>query len=416
MPAPSLAIHGGPKAVTLDQADANRWPILTAEDEAAVLEVMRHGDLSTHPVTRELEQDYRQRVGRRHALAHANGTLALLAAFHAIGLRPGDEVLVPSATFWASVLPLLWVGAKPVFCEIDNERFGLDPEDAEAKITPRTKAMAVVHLWGVPAKMSALQNVARRHGLRIVEDASHAHGAREGALRCGAFGDVSVFSLQTQKLAPAGEGGILLTDDDQMWHRAVCLGDIVRILALETPERRFAATSFGIKTRMSPLSAAIGRVQLRHLDERNARRKANLEWLGNRLAPLGIESFRPEGVERVYFEYLVRYHPEAFRDLPYDDAIAALRAEGCLVTAPRYPLVHQQPFFTEGHWRDVSRYPGAEHDTLVPADGLPKTAALQANVMRLPSFPSASHDLLAQYVEAFTKVHQWATSRAGAAT
>jgi perosamine synthetase len=401
------AILGGEPAVTLDQTAANRWPILTAEDEAAVLDVMRHGDLSNHPVTRELEADYRTRIGRRHALAHANGTLALLAAFHAIGLEPGDEVLVPSATFWASVLPMLWVGAVPVFCEIEGERFGLDPEDVERKITPRTRAIVVVHLWGLPARMTELRAIARRHHLKIIEDASHALGASSHGVACGAFGDIAVFSLQTSKLAPAGEGGMLLTDDDQYFERAACLGDIVRILELESPARRFAATSFGIKMRMAPMSAAVGRVQLRHLDERNARRRHNIEWLNARLEELGFQAYPgPSHVERVYFENLVRYRPEQFAGLPVSDLIAALQAEGCAVSQPRYPLVHQQPFFTEGHWKAVARLPGERALSAIDPEGLPQTAALQRDMVRLPSFPSATPAILEQYAEGFEKVRE----------
>ncbi|MCC6990258.1 MAG: DegT/DnrJ/EryC1/StrS family aminotransferase, partial [Acidobacteria bacterium] len=198
------ALLGGSPAVTLDQHAANRWPVLEADDEAAVLEVMRHGDLSNHVVTRHLEDDFRARLGCRHALAHANGTLGLLAAFHALNLSPGDEVLVPSATFWASVVPMLWVGAVPVFCEIEGERFALDPADVERRITPRTRAMVIVHLWGLPAKVDALLDIARRHGLAVIEDASHALGAVSDGVPCGRFGDISVFSLQTSKLAAAG--------------------------------------------------------------------------------------------------------------------------------------------------------------------------------------------------------------------
>ena len=406
------AILGGQPAVTLDQTEANRWPILTSEDEAAVIDVMRHGDLSNHPVTRELEHDYRQRIGRGHALAHANGTLGLLAAFHALDLEPGDEVLVPSATFWASVLPMLWVGAVPVFCEIEGERFGLDPEDVERKITPRTRAMVVVHLWGLPARMPELLDIARRHDLKIVEDASHALGASSRGVPCGAFGDISVFSLQTSKLAPAGEGGMLLTDDDTYRERAACLGDIVRILELQTPSRRFAATSFGIKMRMAPMSAAVGRVQLRHLDERNARRKHNIEWLNTRLEELGFDTFPgPPHVERVYYENLVRYQPGRLGGLPFADLVGALQAEGCAVSQPRYPLVHQQPFFTEGHWKAIARLPDQSGVSVASPDGLPATAALQQNMLRLPSFPSATPALLEQYAEAFEKVRDWATDR-----
>ena len=130
------AILGGDPAVTADHAPANRWPLLTQQDERAVLDVMRDGNISTHPVIRELEKDYAEFTGRKYALAHNNGTAGLFAAFYALGLKPGDEVLVPSATFWASVVPLLWLGAVPVFCESETERMGIDPEDVVKKSPP----------------------------------------------------------------------------------------------------------------------------------------------------------------------------------------------------------------------------------------------------------------------------------------
>ena len=164
-----------------------------------------------------------------------------------------------------------------VFCESEFDRLGLDPIDAEKKITQRTRAMVVTHLWGMPAKMTEILRVmARRHNLRIIEDASHAQGAIWRDRNCGTLGDISVFSLQSSKLAPAGEGGMLLTDDAALMERAICLGDIVRIRDLQTSAYRFAATSFGIKTRMAPLSAAVAQVQLRGLEERNAERNASL--------------------------------------------------------------------------------------------------------------------------------------------
>ncbi len=301
------AILGGPRAVSAGAATANRWPILTEEDEAAVLAVLRSGDLSLQAVTRELEEDYRRFFGVRHALAHCNGTAALLAAFFALDLRPGDEVIVPSATHWASVVPMLWVGAIPVFCETEMEYLGLDPEDVSRKITPRTKAMVLVHLWGLPSKVDDLLEIAERYHLRVVEDASHAQGARWRGRLCGTFGHISVFSLQSSKLAPAGEGGMLLTNDDEYMERATCLGDVERIQQIPTPARRFAGTSFGVKTRMAPLSAAVARVQLRHLRERNARRNANLLYLSEHLERLGFDTFLPPAhAERVYFEYLIR--------------------------------------------------------------------------------------------------------------
>ena len=398
------AILGGEPTVTLDQAEANLWPLITDEDEQAVLEVMRSGDITTHPVARELEREYAGFTGRKFALSHNNGTSALMAAFFAIGLKPGDEVLVPTATFWASVIPMLWLGAVPVFCESEEERLGLDPEDVEAKITNKTKAMVVVHLWGLPSKMTELQAVADKHGLKIIEDASHAHGAKWRGRMCGSLGDISVFSLQGDKLAPGGEGGVFLCDDEAALERATCMGDMMRTLELQTPAARFAGTTFGIKTRIAPVSAAIARVQLRHLAERNERRNANLVYLSQALEALGFYTYPgPDHVERVYFEYLIR-HDEARVGLPLDLLIEALAAEGCQAQRPRYPLLHQQPLFTEGAWREIARLPDDLPVPEYPQDALPNTQLGNMQLLKLPSFPNAGRMLLDQYITAFKKV------------
>jgi perosamine synthetase len=402
---PPPAILGGTPLVTADHAAANRWPLFGEEDEQAVLRVLRDGNLSFHSVVRELEDDYRALTGRRHALAHNNGTAALLAAFFALELNPGDEVLVPSATWWASVLPMLWVGLVPVFCESEEERLGIDPADMEQKITERTRAVVVVHLWGMPSKMTEIFALAERHKLKIIEDASHTHGARWRGRPCGSLGDISVFSLQNDKLAPAGEGGIFLTDDDACHERAVCLGDVARIMQLETPQRRFAATGFGIKTRMAPLSAAVARVQYRHLAEHNRVRNTNLEYLSEGLEAFGcFHTFRaPVHIERTYFEYIVHYDA-ARGGLPIETLVTALQAEGCLVMAPRYPLVHEQPFFTEGHWRRILRAPTRVPDLAYEPGMLHRTREYGGTLLRLPAFPGAGRDILDQYIDAFHRV------------
>jgi len=378
--------------------------VLDAEDEAAVLRVMRDGDLSTHPVIRELEADYAAFAGVPHALAHNNGTAALMAAFFALDLEPGDEVLVPSATFWASVLPMLWFGLVPVFCESEPVRMGIDPEDAARRIGPRTRAMVVVHLWGMPSRMTELHELARVHDLKIIEDASHAHGATWRGRPCGSLGDIGVFSLQGHKLAPAGEGGVFLCRDYALFERATLLGDITRIIELKTPAMRFCVTSFGVKTRIAPLSAAVGRVQLRKLAANNARRNTNLAYLSSALESMGFDTFRgPSHVERVYFEYLIRSDPQRIALSP-EYLARALQAEGCRVGAPRYPLLHEQPFFSEGHYARLARLP---HDVKAPTydpDALPRTRAFNGTLLNLPAFPNAGRALLDQYIFAFEKV------------
>ena len=398
------AILGGQPAVTENHNSALNWPLLTSEDEQAVLNVMRDGDISTHTVIRELEKEYADFTQRKYALAHNNGTAGLLAAFYALDLKPGDEVIVPSATFWASVVPMLWLGAIPIFCESESERLGLDPEDIQRKITSRTKAIVVVHLWGLPSKIQQIKEIADKHDLKIIEDASHAHGAYWNNQPCGSLGDISVFSLQGDKLAPGGEGGIFLCDNPTYMERATCLGDITRIIELESPAQRFAATSFGIKTRIAPISAAIARVQLKHLNERNTKRVNNIESISKRIEKYGFHSYLPPShIKRTYFEYIVRYD-EPEDGLNIEQVISALKSEGCRVERPRYPLLHQQPLFTEGTYKSIARL---SDDTLLPdytKVRLPNTEKSNANLIKLPSFPNATQKILNQYISAFDKI------------
>ena len=400
------AILGGELSITLDQAEANQWPIISTEDEQAVLDVLRSGELSTNPVVSELENDYKKLTGRKFALTHNNGTSAILAGLHALGIAPMDEVIVPSATWWSSVMPVLHCGGIPVFAELENERLGLDPQDIEKKITPRTKAIVVVHLFGMPSRIDEIQAVADKHGLKILEDASHAHGAMYKGKPIGSFGDVSIFSMQGNKLVPSGEGGVLLCDSQETYESAIRLGHYERLLGLESENRYFAATGFGFKFRMAPMSAALARTQLEHLEERNKRRNENCIYLSHKLAALGMDPFlAPENSARVYFEFLVRYD-EQKTGLPIGDLATALQAEGALVTAPRYPLLHQQPVFTHGVWSKLARLPATKENPLHVYDpaALPVTTLGNGTLLKLPAFPSATKALLDQYAEAFTKV------------
>jgi len=400
------AILGGEPAIQLQQAAACKWPIIDTADEEAVLDVLRSGNLSLHPIVNELEEQYKFRTGRSFALTHNNGTSAILAGLHAIGIQPFDEVIVPSATWWSSVMPILHCGGVPVFAELEPDCLGLDPEDVERRITEKTKAIVVVHLFGMPSKMDELTEIAKKHNLKILEDASHAHGAMYKGKPIGSFGDVSVFSMQGNKLCPSGEGGILLCDEQDVWESAIRLGHYERLLGLESKNKYFAATGFGFKFRMAPMAAALAVSQLARMDERNARRNQNCICLSEKLQALDIETFlAPEDVERVYFEFLVRYDEEK-TGLPIDALTKALQAEGAMVAAPRYPLLHQQPVFTHGVWSNIARLPATTENpihTYDPSD-LPNTTKGNGSLLKLPSFPSADEALLDQYALAFEKV------------
>ena len=425
--AEELAILGGPPAVTFDQTESARWPIVEAEESAAVQEVLASGQWSLAPGVREFEAEFAAYHGVRYALSTNNGTAALHAAFFALGLGPGDEVISPSATYWATAMPVLNVGAIPVFADVDPATMCIDPADFERRITPRTKAIVVMHSGGMPCEMDAILEVARRHGLRVVEDASHAHGATYKGQKIGTFGDVAAFSLQTSKLCPAGEGGMLITDDEALLRRATALGHYERLgrrpaagaddgheEEAEADEYdRFRHTSFGFKYRISPLNAALGRVALAKLDERNRRRNANVRYLVDGLAEIpGLTPQRiPSHIERVYYgQPRLRYDAAEFGGLPIERFVAALRAEGARVSGGTQLRhrggLHTQPMFVErAHW--AFRHPANAESVARAAYGagtLPVTDDPPADRISVPAFPRASRELLDQYVAAFHKV------------
>ena len=419
----TLALLGGQPAITLDQTAAARWPLVEAEERAAVEAVLASGEWSTAPVARQLEAEFAAYHGVRYALSTNNGTAALHAAYFALGLGPGDEVISPSATYWATAVPVLNCGAIPVFADVDPETLCIDPADVERRITPRTRAIVVMHNGGMPCEMDTLLALARRHGLRVVEDASHAHGATYRGRKVGAFGDVAAFSLQTSKLCPAGEGGILLTDDEALLRRATALGHYERLgrrPAAGDPEQaptedeydRFRHTSFGYKYRISPLNAAVGRVSLAKLDERNRQRNAGVQYLLDGIAEIpGLTPPRiPDHIQRVYYgQPRLRYDAE-FGGLPLDRFVEALRAEGARVSGGTQLRhrggLHTQPLFVErAHW--AFHHPANAQSVAQArygAGALTVTDDPPRDRISLPNFPRPTKELLEQYVAAFHKV------------
>lgn len=405
-----LAIYGGEKAVTLDDTEALRWPIITDEEIAAVTDLLRKGELSISQVTYKFEEEFAKYHNVKYALAHNNGTAAIHAAFFAVGVGPGDEVITPSYTYWGTAMPILSCNAVPVFCEVDPNILCADPRDIRKRITPQTKAIIVVHLWGMPAEIDEIMAIAKEHDIAVIEDASHAHGAVYKGKKVGTIGDIGCFSLQTSKLMIGGEGGILITNDTEYYERAVSLAHYERISKLPTERyRRYAHTGFGWKYRINPLAAAIARVQLKYLDERNKKREDNIEYLSSGLRKVrGIHPFEtPPYVSRTHYGHRVRYSQEELDGVPRERFAEALQAEGVKVRGERYPLLHLQPIFQErnlygkGCPFDCSH---TKRKVVYKQGDLPVTERSQQNLLALPTFPQAQKGLLDQYITAFEKV------------
>ncbi len=321
-----------------------RWPILTDEDRAALARVLDRGVLSGAgaPEMRALEAEFAAAAGARFCLATNSGTAALHLALAAMGLGPGDEVIVPALSFIATAQAVLHQGAVPVFADVDPATYNLNPADAARRVTPRTRAIVPVHLHGLPADMDAVNALARRHGLAVIEDAAQAHGALYKGCAVGTLGAMAAFSLNSTKNLPAGEGGLFVTDSEELYARAAR----VRFDGLEPPgkwdaahplddEADALATLRGWMYLPGELTSALARSQLRRLAATTARSQRNAARLSERLVPLpGVEPPRvPSDRTHVFHKYRVRLDPErAGVRLPpatlRDRALEALRAEG----------------------------------------------------------------------------------------
>ena len=413
-----LAIHGGPKAAPSDPGDMFAWPIITEEDEQAVLEVLRAGKMSGTEVTMAFEEEFAAWQGIPYALAHNTGTAALHAAMFACGVGVGDEIIVPSLTYWASALPAFSLGATIVFAEVDPDTLCLDPQDIEHRITPRTKAIVAVHYCGHPCDMDPIMEIAERHGVKVIEDVSHAHGGRYKGRLVGTIGHVGAMSLMSGKSLAIGEGGMLITNDPAIYERAAAFGHYERTAALTDPELRpFAGLPLGgYKYRMHQLSSAVGRVQLRHYQPRmeEIQRAMNYFWDLLEAVP-GLRAHRPPAgsgstMGGWYAAHGV-YVPEELGGLSVHRFCEAVRAEGVWTRAGANFLLHLHPLLNEadiyGHGKPT-RLAHADRDVRQPAGSLPVSEAMPERVYDIPWFKHYRPRIIEEHAAAFRKVAEGA--------
>ena len=307
-------------------------PIIGREEEEAVLAALRSGQLAQGARVAQFEEAFAQYLGVRHAVAVSSGTAALIVALQAHGIGAGDEVIVPVFTFAASANAALLVGARPVFVDIRADDYTIDAEQIEATITARTRAVVAVHLYGHPCDMTALQEIAQRRKLIVIEDACQALGASWQGRKAGAFA-TACFSFYATKSITTGEGGMVTTDDDAIARRA-------RLLRNQGEEERYVTELLAYNLRLTAPAAALGLAQLPKLDGWNERRRANAAWLNEHLEGVVTPVERP-GAHHVYQQYTVRV-PEA------RDALRAVLREQEIETAVYYPRpMHRQPLYQE---------------------------------------------------------------------
>ena len=352
-------------------------PLIGQEEKLAVLEVLDSGILAQGPRVAAFESAFAGMVGTTHAVATSSGTTALHVALLACGLQAGDEVITTSFSFIASANSILYTGARPVFVDIDPTTFNIDPEQVRAAITPRTRAIMPVHLFGLPADMDQIMAIAERHGLAVIEDTCQSHGAEYKGRRVGSFG-VGCFSLYPTKNITSAEGGMITTND-------AALAEKCRVIRQHGMRRRYYHDELGFNFRMTDIHAAIGLAQLGKLDSFNQARIANAEYLNAHLRDV-VTPQRPPECRHVFHQYTLRVKNGR------RDAMGEHLKECGVGSGIYYPVpIHQQTFYMQELGYDVH---------------LPEAERAAGEVISLPVHPALSQADLETIVAAVNSFTQ----------
>ncbi len=352
---------------------------LKAEIDAAVHRVLDSGWYILGEEVAEFEREFAEYCGAAACVGVGSGTEALHLALLACDIGPGDEVITVSHTAVATVAAITLTGARPVLVDVDPETYTMDPTALEAAITERTRAIVPVHLYGHPADMEPILAIARRAGLRVIEDCAQAHGATYHGRPVGTLGDLGCFSFYpTKNLGALGDGGAVVSRDPALAER-------VRLLREYgwTHQARYVSQVRGLNSRLDEMQAAILRVKLRHLDKWNGARRTLASHYAKRLPETVIKPVERAGCRHVYHLYVVR--------VPGRDALRARLRELDIATGVHYPVpVHRQPAYQD----------------LAPDAGLPQTERLAGEILSLPMDPTFSIEQVEQVAEAIRSVLQ----------
>jgi len=398
-----LALFGGPKSVTSKNmlqpgqpSYGADYPIMGEEEIAAVTEVLKSKRLCSLVGTRvgKFEREFADYIGTKYAFATDTGTAGLQCAVASAGVQPGDEVIVPAYTFIASATCIAYNRGIPVFVDVDPQTYNLDPERVKEAITPRTKAVVAVHVYGQPAEMDTLRKICDDNNLILIEDAAQAHGATFRGKKVGSIGHIAVFSFQESKNMQAGEGGMVTTDDDSLALKASRLRLFGEVIVKDKP-REYISYDLGYNFRMTEMAAAVGSVQLKRLEGMNDQRIRNAKVLDEGLRRIS-SSFvsqpyvRPD-VKHVYHMYAPKFRGE--EGLTRDLVIEALRAEGVPVFAWQQLPLQKQPVFQQ-----ILPQQYKERACTPQADELCRT------VFHMYIHPPNGEALMNEYLDAFQKV------------
>jgi len=313
-------------------------PVIGEEETKAVEEVLSSGMLIQGEAVKRFEDSFSAYLSVKNSVACSNGTVALDLVLKAFGIGPGDEVITPAFTFIATANAILYQGSKPVFADVEPRTFNIDPQDLLEKITPRTKAIIGVHLYGQPFDLQAVQQICEEHRLVLIEDCAQAHGAEYSGRRVGGFG-TGCFSFYPTKNMTAGEGGMITTNDDQLAAK-------LRLMRNHGDTGKYNHVTLGYNYRITNIQGAIGLVQLKSLEGFNQRRIENAEFLNENLKARGLTTpFRESRVKHVYNQYVVRVEDSFSASREKLMEYLGSKGIGCAVHYPK--PVYRQPLYQQ---------------------------------------------------------------------
>ncbi|MBQ6329767.1 MAG: DegT/DnrJ/EryC1/StrS family aminotransferase [Kiritimatiellae bacterium] len=419
-----LAYFGGTPVMSAAQKPAGygrlfAWPIVNDAMRKASDGVLVSGKMSGRDITIKFENEFAKWQGTKYALACLNGTTALNTAFYAVGVGPGDEVICPTVTFWASCMGVVNLGGTVVFCDIKPDDLTVDPASFEARITPRTKAVVVVHYMGCPCDMDVIMPIARKHGIKVIEDVSHAQGGLYKGRKLGTIGDIGAMSLMSGKSFAIGEAGMLVTDSREYYEKSICWGMYGRmpsILPKSTLARVREVPFGGIKNRLNQCTAAVGLEQLKKYDAECAEIERAMRYWWDGLSDVDflkiIYPKYPDSNKAGWYASRGRFLPERAPGVDNRVLVAALNAElgglGVFNAGANYPLHWSSVFDDEdifGNGQPPSRrfLPAGVTSRKLSGE-LPVAEVISARVIGDPWFKHCDRQIIDLYIEAVHKV------------
>ncbi|HUW86319.1 MAG TPA: DegT/DnrJ/EryC1/StrS family aminotransferase [Methanoregula sp.] len=355
-------------------------PAIGQDEISAVTAVLESGNLAAGERVSEFERNFADYCGTTHAVAINNGTAALHAALLAADIGHGDEVIVPSFSFIATATAVSMTGAKPIFVDVDEQTFGIDPAKVQENVSPKTKAVIGVHLFGQPFDIQGIKQVCESHNLILIEDAAQAQGAMFNGEKTGGFGQFGCFSFYATKNMTTGEGGMVTTSEK-------AFADRLRLLINHGQSEKYLHTRLGYNYRMTDIAAAIGLVQLKKLEKFNTRRRKNAEYYDSHISVKGLVTpVVAPGMHHVYHQYVIRLTDEF--PMKRADFLEYLKAKG-IGTAVHYPIpIHRQPLYA---------------NALEP-DACPVSTSLASSVLSIPVHPLLDQKELTYISDAINRV------------